>query len=519
MARLGRISLSIMLIGALIVGMSCGMQNAVAVESGDPGFEDGTLDGWTIISAPDGVSVTGPDTYASPYWGDYMVALGTPPMGPPWAQLPGPNAIAKDFLVTTPSMAFAYNVFTVDYPSWDRFAYTVTLSCAGRIIAQWSTTAFGVAPGGTVVSTGWQVVDLDVSLYRGRVLTVQVEAGGTRDSILATWAYFDVKPLVPMVGDMMGPVIHLPGLEKAGGASASDSSADRAYTLVTDVYDDSGWATVGIIQNGATVTGGTGTGWQSFDLHLGEGMNDIVVVASDAYGHTTTRSLAVYVDSTAPEVTLDEVPDTTTRASVSVGGVVTGGASGLSSITVNGTEVPVAADGTFSCTVPLSIGANAIIVATADTHGNTASWTIETHRIAGGTTTALAVNGSMTTGDTLGMLEGTSFELGAAPFVARGAFMVPVRSLVEALGGSVRWSASARVADIFLGEHTVSIAAGGTLAQADGRTVPVDELDPGIAAELEGGKLFAPAGFLAQYCGLDLHWSADAQTLAFTYWP
>ena len=49
--------------------------------------------------------------------------------------------------------------------------------------------------------------------------------------------------------------------------------------------------------------------------------------------------------------------------------------------------------------------------------------------------------------------------------------------------------------------------------------VPVDELDPGIAAKLEGGKLFAPAGFLAQYCGLDLHWSADAQTLAFTYWP
>ncbi len=106
------------LVFTLVFSAFGGSLPAKAGEVVDLGFEDGTLDGWAVVSNPDAVSISAGDAYAEAYWGDFMAVLGTPAAGNA-TQPFGPNSIAKTFTVLT-EIAFAYNMFTSDYPSLTR---------------------------------------------------------------------------------------------------------------------------------------------------------------------------------------------------------------------------------------------------------------------------------------------------------------------------------------------------------------------------------------------------------------
>lgn len=489
-------------------------RSVLAGDAFDVGFEDGTLDGWQVLESVDQVAVIGGDAYASAYWGDYMVVLGTPYAGVGDTQPIGANAISKEFMVLTPHMAFAYNVFTVDYPSFDRFAYLVTLSYHGTVIAEFSTTAFGSYPGGTVDSTGWRVVELDLSMYRGHELTIDIRVEGTADTKFPTWAYFDMRPVMPSMGDTMGPVITLPLLDTNGAGVADDSSTSRKYTLVTDVFDDSGWVTVGILQNGAVIAGGSTNGWQSYDLMLSEGTNDVVIAASDASGNTASRKLSVFVDSRPPDVSLEDTPTSTARAELTLNGTVVDGRSGVASLTIDGSEVPVAADGSFVSTVPLAIGRNTSTVTAVDARGNAVSWSVVTNRIPVYGAGRIAMSGTLTVGTDLGMLEGVSFPLDAAPVIRDGRVLLPIRALVEVLGGRVTWHAATRTAVVTLGTRTVALTVGSATALVNGAPVILD-----VAPMIMSGRTFLPLRFIAEQLGMEVSWDGQMQTVAFTYWP
>jgi hypothetical protein len=506
------------LVFALMFSAFGGILPAKAGELVDVGFEDGTLDGWLVVSSPDAVGVSAADAYTQPYWGDYMAVLGTPQASNVPQPL-GPNSIAKTFTVLTPSIAFAYNMFTKDYPPFDLLSYVVTLTVQGTVVAQFSMIAFGVPPGGPIISTGWREVNLDLSLYRGQEVTIQIGAGGTLDTSLSSWAYFDMRPVTPSIGDMMGPVIRLPGLDTLAGMSIEGSSGSRQYTLVTDVYDDSGWATVGILQNGVTVTGGSGVGWQTYHLALSEGPNDLVLVASDAFGNTTSRSAKVYVDSTPPDVVLNDVPRHTSSASAIISGIVFDTGSGISIVTVDGVEIPVAADGSFATVVRLALGKNTSTVTATDGRGNSGSWTVESDRIVTAGGRHVAMNGWLRVGETLGMLEGVSFPMDAAPVIKNGRTLLPIRALIETLGGKVTWNAKTRTAAVSLGAHSVVLVVGKNAALVDGKSVPIDPADPKVVPEIIGSRTFLPLRFIAESLGLELTWDAATQTVSFAYWP
>ena len=519
MSRQHSVLVAGILVFALVFSVVGGSLPAKAGEVVDLGFEDGTLDSWLVLSSPDAVRVSRGDAYTQPYWGDFMAVLGTP--APFDAhQPPGPNSIAKTFTVLTPTIAFAYNMFTTDYPSYDMLSYVVTLSSQGVVIAQFSMTAFGVPSMEKSISTGWREVDLDLHLYMMQEVTIQIAAGGIPDNVLPSWAYFDMKPVAPSyIGDMMGPVIRLPGLDTSAGLSADGSSGTRQYTLLTDVYDDSGWATVGIVQNGLAVTGGSGLGWQTYDLNLSEGPNDVVVVASDAFGNTTSRRANVYVDSLPPDVMLDDTPRQTGAASAVISGVAFDAGSGILMVTVDGVEVPLAADGSFSARVRLVPGSNTKSLAATDVRGNTSTWTVETDRIMAAGGQQMAMNGWLRVGDRLGMLEGVSFPMDAAPVIKNGRTLLPIRVLIETLGGKVTWNATTRTATATLGSRSVVLEVGKNMALVDGKPVLIDPANPKVVPEIVGSRTFLPLRFVAESLGLDLIWEPVSQTISFTYWP
>ena len=106
-------------------------------------------------------------------------------------------------------------------------------------------------------------------------------------------------------------------------------------------------------------------------LSLPEGVHSIDVVATDAANNSNTVTVEIEVDITPPVLTLTSPTDGATTGDASV--LVSGITEPEASVEVNGIEVNVASDGSFSLPVTLVEGANVISVDATDAAGNTAS--------------------------------------------------------------------------------------------------------------------------------------------------
>lgn len=109
----------------------------------------------------------------------------------------------------------------------------------------------------------------------------------------------------------------------------------------------------------------------SAGVNLTEGSNTISVVAVNALGNTETVQRTVTRDSLPPQLTVTSPSDNFMTSQPAL--VISGSTSQAASLLVNGTSVPLNADGTFSTQTTLKEGANAIQLQVLDSAGNSAS--------------------------------------------------------------------------------------------------------------------------------------------------
>jgi hypothetical protein len=111
-------------------------------------------------------------------------------------------------------------------------------------------------------------------------------------------------------------------------------------------------------------------------------------------------------------------------------------------------------------------------------------------------------------------VNGLSRRLDAAPFIKDGRTLLPIRALIEALGGSVQWNPSTRTATVLLGSRTVALTIGSKTALVNGTPITLD-----VAPEIKNGRTFLPLRALGENLGLDLAWEPISQTISLTWWP
>jgi hypothetical protein len=147
-------------------------------------------------------------------------------------------------------------------------------------------------------------------------------------------------------------------------ADALTSAATWAFSAQTEAG-----ATVTVTVNGVPATiDVTREGRITGTLNLAEGTNVIVVTATDALGNVGTATRTIVRDSSGPIISAiaDELSPTNAESTTVTGSV----AEEVTAVWVNGMAAAVAADGTFSATIPLREGSNAIQVITWDAAGN-----------------------------------------------------------------------------------------------------------------------------------------------------
>ncbi|MCX7778873.1 MAG: PxKF domain-containing protein [Patescibacteria group bacterium] len=257
------------------------------------GFETGDFTGWTRGTVVDFAGVVTADSFTTPYAGTYMARLGRTT----GLQPIGPNIIYQDFLVVAPTLSFAYNIFTYDYAGFNHFSYLVQDLETGATIRYYSQGAWGTGFG--LKTTGWQLVNIDLSAYLGRMVRLRFNVAGTIDTYNPTWVYLDAEELT-------GPTDNLPPTTTAtltGNEGLNNWYLSAVEVALTAIDNEGG---SGVAQTKYSFDQNS---WFSYTQPLminSEGVTTLYYYSIDNAGNSeTVKTVLIKIDQTPPVITIN----------------------------------------------------------------------------------------------------------------------------------------------------------------------------------------------------------------------
>ena len=116
-------------------------------------------------------------------------------------------------------------------------------------------------------------------------------------------------------------------------------------------------------------------------------------------------------------------------------------------------------------------------------------------------------------------MNGTSKTLDSPPVIKNGRTLVPIRTIIEALGGTVSWDATTKKATVTLGKKTIALWIGKSAATVNGVSTPIDSTDAKVVPEIINGRTMLPLRFVTENLGATVGWDQNTQTITITYTP
>jgi hypothetical protein len=96
----------------------------------------------------------------------------------------------------------------------------------------------------------------------------------------------------------------------------------------------------------------------------------------------------------------------------------------------------------------------------------------------------------------------------AAPLIAGGRLLAPVRYLADALGAQTTWDATRRTVSILRGNTALELAIGSAALNDNGRVGWMD-----TAPVIINGRTYFPIRYIAEAFGYTVSWDASSQTV------
>lgn len=313
--------------------------------------------------------------------------------------------------------------------------------------------------------------------------------------------------------DTTPPTLTLPtvdGINLDAPGSAITINSD-AFTFTVAATDDTGIGRLLVKVNGQPQIDKSDLDPTIF---LSEGTNSVEVIVYDRAGNYASKSFSIISDTKPPVVTLGDVPKTVTKKALVLRGTVVDQTTGLRSFTINGNQIITTLTGEFETTVALNQGANAITVDALDRVGNrfTQTYTISYTQPQVRQSYMLV----LTVGSPIITVNGLSKKIdaqGSTPVIKNSRTLLPIRTLIESLGGTVSWNSSEQKVTVNLHGHSMALWIGKTTALVDGSKVSLD-----VAPMILGGRTYLPLRFISEHLGASVDWDADSRTITIYYW-
>lgn len=186
-----------------------------------------------------------------------------------------------------------------------------------------------------------------------------------------------------------------------------------------------------------------------------------------------------------------------------------------STVTVNGKQVNVDVSGNFTAVVALASGTNTITIQVTNKAGDTV--TVKKTVIYGSATTPTSkLTIVLKIGDPYMTVNGAKKEIDpgrtTAPVIVKGRTLLPIRALIETMGGSVAWNDTARAVTIKLKTTTIVLTIDKKQATVNGKAKDMD-----VAPQIINGRTMVPLRFVTEQLGCQVVWNADTKTVTIKY--
>ncbi len=108
---------------------------------------------------------------------------------------------------------------------------------------------------------------------------------------------------------------------------------------------------------------------------------------------------------------------------------------------------------------------------------------------------------------------------GSRPIIKNNRTLLPIRVIIESLGGSIRWNGKTREVTIELNGHSIVLKIGSNIALVDGIKTKIDPKDSKVVPIIINGRTYLPLRFIAEHLGATVDWDGATKTVTLYYWP
>jgi len=114
-------------------------------------------------------------------------------------------------------------------------------------------------------------------------------------------------------------------------------------------------------------------------------------------------------------------------------------------------------------------------------------------------------------------VNGEARTLDSPPVIKNSRTLLPIRAVVEALGGTVSWSDSEKKVTVSLGTNTIELWIGKSTAKVNGINKPIDSTNSKVVPEIINGRTMIPLRFVTENLGATVDWNDKTKTITITY--
>jgi len=234
-----------------------------------------------------------------------------------------------------------------------------------------------------------------------------------------------------------------------------------------------------------------------------------VDIDSNMSDYSSVVEITIPGDSNPPEISLS-IPAETYESILRIQGKIKDDISGVKYLKVNGVELPISLDGSFSYDLTLNVGKNNINVEAEDFQNNKVTKIFTVIYIKRITLT-------LQIGNKLMYVNENPVRIDTAPVIIEGRTLLPIRWVVEPLGANVNWNSKERKVTISLNTTTIELWIGKNIAKVNGKDVQIDPNNSKVVPVIINSRSMLPVRFVSENLGCVVNWDEKTKTIKILY--
>ena len=282
--------------------------------------------------------------------------------------------------------------------------------------------------------------------------------------------------------------------------------------------DDSGVIARTVVKDNGIVIKDVMGYLSNLNITLFEGINDIEVMVYDLAGNFTAKSFRVISDTKPPVIKLSDMPESVSSNELNITGIIFDTGTGIKEVKINGKTIAVPSSGKINVTCTLTQGKNIITVQATDKAGNaiTKTYTVNYTAYSPMKIITLQISNPEIT---INGITKTIDEQESKPVIKNDRTLLPVRVLIESLGGTISWNGVIREVTINLNGHTIILTIDNNTAIVDGIKMLIDPNNDKVTPIIINGRTYLPLRFIIEHLNGTVSWDSATQTVTIYYMP